>query len=281
MKKLWVLALCTLVLGTLSVSTLLLTDGADQGKTGIDQPYEFPVLPGTDDWKELKNAEEKRAACAVPRETLEQMSTAALVETVCRYPLFSDVYAYGNARLGLKAVSGYFAGIDVLKSRSDALACLQAFAAEETERTESTDIRYFNADFLLKNLFCTNEYQIPSFEIGPVAPTAAELEEKIAAGFAAMNGGSALKTGTFVSQGKNAYFRVLTHAEDGTYRIGPNLPESGVICSCLAEKEKGRLIVGGFTFEIVDEKTLRYVQADDPNTAQRQIQDQTLFVLEE
>lgn len=115
----------------------------------IDQPYEYPVLPGTDAWKLLRNVEEKRAACAVPLEQLKAMTTKALTETVCRYPLFADVYAYGNTKAGLNALSGYFDGVEVLKTRSDALACLREFAAEEPERTETTEICYFNADLLI------------------------------------------------------------------------------------------------------------------------------------
>ena len=122
---------------------------ASDAEPTVDQPYDYPVLPGTDEWKLLGGVEERIAACAVPPELLKAMTTKALTETVCRYPLFANVHAYGNIKAGLAALSGYFDGVEVLKTRPDALACLREFSAQEPERTETTEICYYNADLLI------------------------------------------------------------------------------------------------------------------------------------
>ena len=80
------------------------------------------------------------------------MTTEALVETVVKYPLFIDVYAYDSIIQGFQALGNYFKGVEVLLSRSDALDCLEDYASKETTRTVSTDISFFNADLLIDYL---------------------------------------------------------------------------------------------------------------------------------
>ena len=41
--------------------------------------YEYPIKPGTDQWKALKNQKEKVAACQLPDSILESVSTIELL----------------------------------------------------------------------------------------------------------------------------------------------------------------------------------------------------------
>ncbi|MBR4781565.1 MAG: hypothetical protein IK014_09445 [Lachnospiraceae bacterium] len=118
----------------------------------VSVAYDYPITIYSLEWKGLKTVEERRIACAVPIDLLEKMTTEALVETVVKYPLFIDVYAYDSIIQGFQALSNYFGGLDVLLSRSDALECLEDYAARETTRTVSTDISFFNADLLINYL---------------------------------------------------------------------------------------------------------------------------------
>ena len=86
----------------------------------INIPYQYPIVPGTDEWKKLGSMPEKIEASFVSPELLSKMSTTALVETVVTYPLFDSVHAYDTLAIGIKEVSEYFKGIEELESRDDA-----------------------------------------------------------------------------------------------------------------------------------------------------------------
>jgi hypothetical protein len=90
------------------------------GETSTSEVYEYPVKPGTDEWKALGSHEEMLRACQIPEELLHRMSTAALVETVLDYPLSVDWWAYDSTEIGIKHVSEQFNGLSELLGRNDA-----------------------------------------------------------------------------------------------------------------------------------------------------------------
>ena len=90
-------------------------------------PYDYPVVPGTPEWNAMATTVEKIEACAVPRELLENMTTAALVETNVTYPLFLNVYAFNTLIEGFRHLALYFDGAEILRGRPDAMDCLQAY----------------------------------------------------------------------------------------------------------------------------------------------------------
>jgi hypothetical protein len=90
------------------------------GGTSASGAYDYPIKPGTDEWKALGSHEEMLKACQIPEELLHRMSTAALVETVLNYPLSVDWWAYDSTEIGIKHVSGQFNGLSELLSRNDA-----------------------------------------------------------------------------------------------------------------------------------------------------------------
>ena len=100
------------------------------------QPYEYPVVPGTEAWTELNGLDEMIAACAVDENRLEAMTTPALLETVLHYPLLVNIYAFSSAEQGIDSVSSYFAGLPMLLARPDALSCMEAYAQAEATAVE-------------------------------------------------------------------------------------------------------------------------------------------------
>ena len=88
------------------------------------KPYEFTIVPGSDDWNSLNGAVEKRKACFVPKDIMENMTTDALVETVLNYPLLIDIFAYNSIDEGIDHLSSYFQGVEILSKRSNSIASL-------------------------------------------------------------------------------------------------------------------------------------------------------------
>lgn len=119
---LWAAALC-LLLGAVVLSL--------PGSGGrVDQPYRYPVVPGTEEWRALPDLRAKIAACEVDRELMESMTTPALLQTVLDYPLLVNIGAFNTTEIGIAAVSSYFPGIEILAGREDALEVIRGYKPE-------------------------------------------------------------------------------------------------------------------------------------------------------
>lgn len=133
-RVLLVLAACVgLCAALVSVSA---ADPSPEPVYTIDEPYEYPVLPGTDEWKELTSFQEMIAACHVDEELLASMTTPALLETVLNYPLLVNVYCFNSLEQGMDSVSQYFKGIELLAAREDAADCLQEYRQSQARSQE-------------------------------------------------------------------------------------------------------------------------------------------------
>ncbi len=121
-KKIFVaiLAVICIIISNLSVANTEASELKKDNNNYIDEPYQYPVIPGTNEWKELDSMPQKIAVSHVKLELLEKMTTSALVETVVTYPLFICVHAYDSLETGVTEVSTYFKGIEELCKRSDA-----------------------------------------------------------------------------------------------------------------------------------------------------------------
>ncbi len=140
------LAVTAFLLGT---SVFAAEAAAEEAEEVITEAYEYKAVPGSKEWESLYEPEEKLAACYVPPEAMEKMTTEALVETVLNYPLLADMYAYNSIEIGIQVVSTYFGGIKELMARQDAEEVLYEYSLKETKRTIDTDITYFYCDTLL------------------------------------------------------------------------------------------------------------------------------------
>jgi hypothetical protein len=82
-------------------------------------PYDFPMKPGTTEWKALTSHDHKKQVCQIPQSILSSMSTMDLVETCLNYPLLIDIIAYDRKQEGFEHVTQEFNGLQELLKRKD------------------------------------------------------------------------------------------------------------------------------------------------------------------
>jgi len=81
--------------------------------------YQYPIKPGTKEWKLIVGHDERVKACQIPESVLKTMSTAGLVETVLTYPHYGDMRAYDTLQKGFGYMSSGFNGFQELFARKD------------------------------------------------------------------------------------------------------------------------------------------------------------------
>lgn len=96
----------------------------------IDTPYEYPVLPGTQEWIDLGDTLTRRRACQIPDDILHNMTTDALLQTVINYPFLPDIYAFDSIQMGYETVKRRFNGLQELETRPDYLDLLSCYCLE-------------------------------------------------------------------------------------------------------------------------------------------------------
>lgn len=98
-------------------------DPGASGKIEADYLYEvegawnYPVLPGTQEWENL-NFQERKESCQIPREELDNMTTEALLETALNYPYNANLYAYDDEANGFYALLQWNDALAALRERS-------------------------------------------------------------------------------------------------------------------------------------------------------------------
>lgn len=117
--------------------------------------YDFPIKPGMDQWYAFTSHDEMLNVCQIPNTILKNMSTAGLVETVSKYPLLIDMWAYNDVQTGFEAVTSQFNGIAELLSRDDAateiLAKYRSLDIAEIKGKETLEI----AEYALRTVAFT------------------------------------------------------------------------------------------------------------------------------
>jgi hypothetical protein len=93
--------------------------------TSAQQKWDYPIKPGTDEWKKLENNKAKVAVCQIPESILQNISTSDLCALCLQYPLLYDVFAFENLNYGLKKLFTDFNGIREFAKRKDAITCLK------------------------------------------------------------------------------------------------------------------------------------------------------------
>ena len=88
---------------------------------GQEKPlvWDYPVKPGTEEWKTLISHEDMLRVCQIPDDILQAMSTKDLIFVCLNYPLQFDFFAHNNLQEGLRKVSANFNGIQELFKRND------------------------------------------------------------------------------------------------------------------------------------------------------------------
>jgi hypothetical protein len=94
----------------------------------ISHSYEYPVKPGTDEWRKFQTQDEMIGACQIPETILKKLTTEALVETCLSFPLYPQITAFNNMQNGFNKLADKFNGFAELFYRNDAgLVLLQKY----------------------------------------------------------------------------------------------------------------------------------------------------------
>lgn len=143
-NRLWscllALAVMLTIVGFSAYAYAAPADTDNEGYT-IDEPYEYPIQPGTDEWFAIESHADKVEMLQIPQEVLENMTTRALVESVVNYPYFPDMDAFSTPEQGYRAVRDGFNGLQELEARPDGIACLSEYF-EGQQRVPSADMTY-------------------------------------------------------------------------------------------------------------------------------------------
>lgn len=134
--------------------------------------YEYPVVPGTDEWLGLKTHKEMLEAVQVPEELLKQMSTEEVVTTVLENPLLCEMYAYNNFAGGYDALRKNLNCLAELDSRPDAISCLssamkdiEAAKARVRSTEESEELDCMSMDASVISQCIKDKYEAKNSEI--------------------------------------------------------------------------------------------------------------------
>ena len=81
--------------------------------------YDFPIKPGTSEWRELNDHNATIDACQIPEGILLDMSTIDLLVTILNYPNYNDIHYYNDKQKGLERIENSFNGFREFRSRTD------------------------------------------------------------------------------------------------------------------------------------------------------------------
>ena len=83
----------------------------------IYEPYKYPIVPDTDEWKALTSLDEKLEATHIPDSILRRLSDDALIETILNYPLAINMFVHNSHEEGYEYVKIQFNGLIELENR--------------------------------------------------------------------------------------------------------------------------------------------------------------------
>ena len=81
--------------------------------------WDFPVKPGTKEWKQTKSIEERFSICQIPENVLNTITTEKLLKLCIDFPLYATVLSQNNFIQGLRKLEKRFNGLAELASRND------------------------------------------------------------------------------------------------------------------------------------------------------------------
>ncbi len=84
------------------------------------QIWNYPVRPGTEEWKKLGTYSERLNAFNIPDSILKVMSTKNLVKTCLNYPWWILITSRDNNQAGYTYLKSVFNGFQELENRKDA-----------------------------------------------------------------------------------------------------------------------------------------------------------------
>ena len=103
----------------LLIAILLLAHLMTNAQT-ISMPYEFPIKPGTEEWKKFQSRSEMADVLQIPSAILKNLTTESLAKTCLNFPMFKDLYFFNDVQTGFNTLKQSFNGFQELLNRSDA-----------------------------------------------------------------------------------------------------------------------------------------------------------------
>lgn len=107
MKKIFLISVLMLFVSVCTYSETCNTSDA----------YEYPIAPGTKEWKELSGYPEKIEVSQIPENQLKAMSTEGLLETVLNCPIIINIIAFAPYQNGYISIFNHFNGLQELSNR--------------------------------------------------------------------------------------------------------------------------------------------------------------------
>lgn len=125
----------------------------------ISEPYEYPVVPGTEAWKSLKSHDEMVKVCNVPDTIVKRMTTEALFETIMTYPLLYDMLCYSSFDQGYEMVKGNCSSMfDEFFSRPDAESVINAYEKTEILPCTTKELQFSKTSSACLSIMCNSEF---------------------------------------------------------------------------------------------------------------------------
>lgn len=155
-----------MLVGTLSVSAMDISEKNtkqnvlyDESTWISDVGIEYPVRPDCEEWKTYATHEEMVAACNIPENLLQELSTVNLVELMLDYPLLGDLLLFDDINVGIMTLAKNSNILTEIIQREDgAYELLKAYSDLDIMNSSITDnvLRAYSNDsedlqFLLKN----------------------------------------------------------------------------------------------------------------------------------
>lgn len=109
----------SLVMASVMVCSLVITAFAAERENMSIGHYEYPIKPGTTEWEELGTFSRRIAACRIPEETLDAMTTDALVDAVLDFPFLMNLMVYNSASEGFDCLLSQCDALKELLTRED------------------------------------------------------------------------------------------------------------------------------------------------------------------
>lgn len=81
--------------------------------------WDYPVKPGSEEWKSFQSSTEMVEACQIPNNILHAFSTDDLLILCLRYPMFLDIHFANKIQEGLDIIIPSFNGFVELYNRKD------------------------------------------------------------------------------------------------------------------------------------------------------------------
>ena len=86
----------------------------------VNEPYVYPIFPGTPEWKQLDSKDKMMMACQIPSSLVDSMSTEALIRSFINHPLLStNVISYDDYKQGFDTFIADFDAAKELLKRKD------------------------------------------------------------------------------------------------------------------------------------------------------------------